>query len=162
MYAFVFGFGETESFDQIFHDSGFEGSNFIVGIGPLFIVVVLFLLWMPLHVLLRHLVAKYGIKLCCGAAYVLKELDFRFRSTTFAMESCLEFGLTSFISIVVAGRTSVREANTTAADYFAYALGYVALGFLVGAPVDLLRATYQIHHANEKIRQNEAAERSKK
>ena len=62
------------------------------------------------------------------------------------MESCLEFGLTGFITIIVTKREKVEVV--TIADKFAYLLAYVALFNLICAPIDLLRATYQIHLVN--------------
>ena len=48
LYEWLFGFGESEHFDNLFLDAGFEGSNFIVGIGPIFLMVVIFVVWVPL------------------------------------------------------------------------------------------------------------------
>lgn len=40
---------ETESFNENFIEAGIEGSNFIIGIGPMFIFVVLFIFYMLVH-----------------------------------------------------------------------------------------------------------------
>ena len=42
LYVKIFGFKETESFSDAFEDAGLSGSNFMIGIGPLFIFCVLF------------------------------------------------------------------------------------------------------------------------
>ena len=65
LYLVIFGFGETPYFDQVFSDSGFEGSNFVVGIGPIFIMVVFFLSWVPMQMLMKYIVEKYKIKWRC-------------------------------------------------------------------------------------------------
>ena len=65
LYAVISGFGETPYFDQVFNDSGFEGSNFIVGIGPLFIMFITFIVWVPMQMLLKIIVKKFNIKWRC-------------------------------------------------------------------------------------------------
>ena len=62
LYFLLFGFGHTESFDQIFEDAGFEGFNFIVGIGPIFIGLVLYFTWILLQSLIRAIIVKANIK----------------------------------------------------------------------------------------------------
>ena len=118
----MFGFGESENFDQIFHDSGFEGSNFIVGIGPIFVIVVLFLAWLPLQMVMKCMIKKCKVKPRCGMSYLVKHGDRRFQVTTFTMESILEIGISACITVIVVNRTSVREYNQTNWDWVAYIL----------------------------------------
>ena len=50
----LFGYGETESFDQIFEDSGYEGCNFVLLTGDLWIISACTLgLFLPLHLVAR-------------------------------------------------------------------------------------------------------------
>ena len=66
-YEEIFGFGETEPFDQVFEEAEFEGSNFIVGIGPLFIVVVInLLILIPGYYLFRYIRGKNNIRFGYG------------------------------------------------------------------------------------------------
>jgi len=62
LYFLLFGFGHTESFDQVFEEAGYEGSNFIVGIGPIFIGLVLYIFWIPLQLLLKMIIVKSRVK----------------------------------------------------------------------------------------------------
>ena len=43
---YIFNFPETESFNQIFEEAGMEGSNFFALIGPLFMMMLIYTIYM--------------------------------------------------------------------------------------------------------------------
>ena len=45
MYNTIFDFTETEPFNQVFEEAGFENSNFILLAGPFLLLVILYFLW---------------------------------------------------------------------------------------------------------------------
>jgi hypothetical protein len=47
----IFHFKQTTSFSQIFEDSGYVGSNFIIGIGPMFIMMVIYFIYLAIRAL---------------------------------------------------------------------------------------------------------------
>jgi hypothetical protein len=47
----IFRFKETSSFSGIFENAGFTGSNFIIGIGPMFILMVLYIIYLAFRAL---------------------------------------------------------------------------------------------------------------
>ena len=53
IFAEFFGFEDTESFSEKFEETGLDGSNFIIGIGPIFLFVVYFLGWMIIHSIMK-------------------------------------------------------------------------------------------------------------
>ena len=53
LYNHIFSFIETEPYNQLFESAGFDTSNFIVGIGPIFISVVVFSVWRMTLMLMR-------------------------------------------------------------------------------------------------------------
>jgi hypothetical protein len=42
----IFKFSETESFNKAFDDAAFNGSNFIIGIGSMFLVIIAYALFL--------------------------------------------------------------------------------------------------------------------
>ena len=72
LYNFLFGFTETESFDQIFAEAGIRGSNFIEGTGTLFISVVVFLIWLPVQQIISNVSSKYGYQSKKGIVWLTR------------------------------------------------------------------------------------------
>ena len=59
LFEILFGYGETESFNQIFEEVGFEGHNFVLLIGDIFIMLgVIVFMYLPLHFLFRYAARK--------------------------------------------------------------------------------------------------------
>ena len=46
IYKFIFNFSETESFSSSFDEAAFSGSNFTIGIGPMFLVMIAYALYL--------------------------------------------------------------------------------------------------------------------
>ena len=82
----IFGFGDTESFDSVFEDNKFEGSNFIMGIGPLFIILVFYFFWIPAQYLLIYIVEQRRIKKGKALTWATKHVDRRWQAMSFVME----------------------------------------------------------------------------
>ena len=45
----IFHFKETESLSQIFEDAGFMGKNFILGTGPIFLMIVAYTIYLSIR-----------------------------------------------------------------------------------------------------------------
>ena len=45
----IFRFKKTESLSQIFQDAGFVGTNFILGIGPIFLMLVAYTIYLAIR-----------------------------------------------------------------------------------------------------------------
>ena len=50
----VFHFKTTESVSTIFDDAGYTGSNFIIGIGPIFLMLVLYAIYLAIRAIVRR------------------------------------------------------------------------------------------------------------
>ena len=101
------------------------------------------------------------IKVAWVEKYLLPGNDWKFRSMTFVMASCLEFGLTGCITMIVVSRTGVLEYNHTVVDWLAYICALAALFNLVAAPIYLLRVACQIHRIAKKEIKKEARDKRK-
>ena len=58
-YRYIFGFTDTEPFNQLFDSAGFDSSNFVIGIGPIFAVGVIFPILRFLKLTTRRTLLKY-------------------------------------------------------------------------------------------------------
>ena len=54
VYKQIFGFEETESFNLVFEEANMEGHNFILGIGPIFLVFILYPFYAIIHSTVRY------------------------------------------------------------------------------------------------------------
>ena len=53
-YKMIFGFEETESFSLVFEQAKMEGHNFILGIGPMFLVYLFYPIYATTHAMIRY------------------------------------------------------------------------------------------------------------
>ena len=98
MYETLFGFEETESFSQKFEEAGFEGSNFINQIGPVFIFIVLFPMWILIRSLVGRICAKQCTHKCCQSTFI-HEIAYLPIFITFMHESCIGIGFSCSICL---------------------------------------------------------------
>lgn len=142
----LFGYGETESFDQIFEDSGYEGCNFILLTGDLWIISACTLgLFLPLHLVARFLRNKFNLK--CGkfGKWLTKNRDWKWMAITFVMESSFELGFSASIAIVVADRNGIIEHNAYPRDWVAFILAFMGIGSLIAAPIFVLIQSIRVY-----------------
>ena len=118
-----------------------------MGIGPLFITIVLFVIWVPLQMLMKWFVALKKLKTNKCFTYLLKHGNRRFQVMTFMMEGTLEIGFTACITVIVVSRkdNTVWKYNQTGWDWFAYVLAIMALIMLIVSPLELYREAKKVH-----------------
>lgn len=97
IYAELFGFEDTESFSEKFEENGLDGSNFIIGIGPILLFVIYFPVWVIIHFILRKIYQGEQRNKCIKK--IIKPQNFLVIFIIFLIESCLELGLTGIISV---------------------------------------------------------------
>ena len=88
LYNRWFEFGPTPSFSDQFDEAGYGGSNFILGIGPIFLFFIGFLCFMVLHTLARKVVCKCCLRSRLVAKFVAPK-PFISIAMTFMLESCI-------------------------------------------------------------------------
>ena len=98
LYIKMFGFEDTESFSPKFEEAGFEGSNFIISIGPIFIFIVLFPMFLLIRALVGRTCAKQCSLKCCQSTFV-HEIAYLPIFITFMLESCIGIGFSCAICI---------------------------------------------------------------
>ena len=71
IYNKLFRFSETKAFNQIFEEAGYESSNFILLIGPLFLIVILY----PLRLIILKAIMSKKFKKLKVRKYLTKKRD---------------------------------------------------------------------------------------
>ena len=64
IYTSWFGFGDSPTLSDAFEEANMDGSNFILGLGPMFMIIVIFPLYMMSHRCMKY-VFQDGIKSKC-------------------------------------------------------------------------------------------------
>ena len=82
-----------KSFNAAFDNAGFEGSNFIIGIGILFFYYILFPIYVAIHQISKY-VFQDQIESACFNKFLMKQ-SYKRIMIKFLLESCLEVGLTA-------------------------------------------------------------------
>ena len=98
-YQEIFNFKDSDSLTELFEDAEISGSIFIIGIGPVFIFITLF----PLYIL-SHKMANYlckGETTCKCCQNFLGPKNFSIIAMAFLLEGCLELGLTASICVLM-------------------------------------------------------------
>ena len=91
----MFGLTQGESFSLIFDEADIQGSNFIVGIGPIFLYALGFPIYMIIHQLSRRFIGDKWRKLQNFnkvQSYVLLAVEFM-------LTCCFELAITALISM---------------------------------------------------------------
>ena len=94
----VFNFHETESFSPTFEEAGMEGSNFILGIGPIFLSMVLFPIYVAVHQMTRYIFQGQTDSTIINNFIAKKK--YKSIVIKFLMEGSLELGLTALVCVV--------------------------------------------------------------
>ena len=95
IYTQMFGFNETEPFNQLFNSSGFDTSNFIIGIGPIFASFFVFPVWRMVLLLMRRI---------CRCSFIPSRIKKQPKpwvvtANVFIRVACLELALTALITL---------------------------------------------------------------
>ena len=62
LYADIFGFGETESVNDVFEEAEYDGSNYIQRLGMPFLLIMGFLFYLLNYFIMKKIVKKCDIK----------------------------------------------------------------------------------------------------
>ena len=123
---------EAPAFNENFEAAGYESSNFIIELGPLGFIIVLSTVLFIIKNLLKNLSTR------CDDNWfkrrLQKEPRFRLIIARFLMESCVEIGLVSTISVVTVERDRFNHFQ----DGLATVLAFIAIICLSLTPFYLL------------------------
>ena len=141
-----FDFRETPPFDvetaadgeekSKWPEAGYETSNFIELLGPIFFVIIFFVAIYLVRLILRALFS------CCGdnklTRKIRKKVNVRIFTLRFLLESCIEIGLCSMITVLMIDEDNfgfyVWESIGTV-------LAFLSLLLLFIAPIIYMRVT---------------------
>ena len=132
----MFGFVPSRSYSEKFDEASFSGSNFIIGIGTLFIFVVFFPIYVLTHNICRKSIKGKQNKLKCLNRF-LEQKFFFLIFMIFILEGCLELGMTCSICLSMLSGESfssfAETLSTSLAFFFALVLAVTPLwSFVVG------------------------------
>ena len=124
---------EAPSINAIFSEAGYESSNFIIELGPIFIIIFGSLCLYLCQLLL--LLATRNCRENCLTRRLRKRISVSVIVVRFLIESCIEIGLVALIGIVMVEKQRF--------DYFqdglSVVLAFIALICLGLAPIYLLK-----------------------
>lgn len=118
-----------------FADAGYESSNFIYLIGPLFIAILAWLAYV-VFILFSRLLSK-PCKENCFTRRVRRSIQSKIVIIRFLLEGCIEIGISAVIQII----TTEEEIFDDNDEVFAYVLAIMALTSLFFAPIIFWRMT---------------------
>ena len=132
IYMKIFRFKETDSYNSIFDDAGFSGSNFILGIGPMFMMMVYYCLYLAFReMVLRNFTGDY---------YCEKKIVPYFRKhhiegtvLRFILEGNLEISFWSFICALYVKKNGIGIHHWS--DVFSNILAFIMLLLVPAAPI---------------------------
>ena len=131
----MFDFVPTRSYSDKFDDASYSGSNFIIGIGTLFIFVVLFPMYVLTHTICRKSFKGKRRYKCLNS--FLEQKFFFLIFMIFILEGCLELGMTCSICLYMLSEESFSSfseiLSTSLAFFFALVLAVTPIwSFVVG------------------------------
>lgn len=141
----MFNFAETPSFSDNFEDAGIEGSNFVLSLGTMFSFVVLFPLWLLVKAVARMLCTGSCRNKCCYNLFIAPTPALP-TFITFLLESCLEIGVSSAVSIYFMSNERLMTVWEAASSFLAYAFAVA----LIVLPIYLFVAGIRMHRAVKK------------
>ena len=114
---YIFNFPETESFNQIFEEAGMEGTNFFALIGPLFMMMLIYTVYMIIQLMLRYVYWDQEANKC-----IMKIVRNKYHSviiTRFILESCIELLISACIAIYAQAQNvgTVQEVISVISAY---------------------------------------------
>ena len=142
----IFGMRETHSFDYRgevdesvlqstkFADAGYESSNYIELLGPLFFIVCGYAVWRVLMIFLT-LIFKPCPDCCCSKRLHSMQKNQPETVMRFFLEGCVEIGLSAIISIMMMDEKVLENEWETVSTI----LAFISLVMLVFAPIYYLK-----------------------
>ena len=139
----IFHFKQTSSLSQIFEDSGYIGSNFIIGIGPMFIMMVMYFIYLAIRgLVLKSCSEQKTFQQDRISQFMSKILtSFRDHSVettciSFILEGTIEISLWGFICLLYIRKNGVGMPYFS--EVFSNIFSFVSLVPLSIAPLYLL------------------------
>jgi len=142
VYNFLFNFSETPSFNGVFEESKFIGSNFIIGAGPLFLTIWVYII---------YLVNRLLWQVCCQGCFRkycplrvqdnFKQHNWQTTSVRFVLEGTIDILL--WVLIALSYVKSSGSFGELWADKLSNLVACVFLITLIAAPVMLLNKVRQ-------------------
>lgn len=140
------GFRETKPFmirvdengyeHSKFVDAGYDTSNFVMLLGPIFIIVVAYLSWITIRLLLRLAFSR------CDENFITqrlrRSLDLRVVVMRFILEGCVEIGLSAIIAV----KMIEKEIFDDGSEIFSLTLAFLFLLLLIAAPFGYIKLVY--------------------
>ena len=91
IYRAIFDFGDSESFSDAFDEAEIQGSIFIIGIGPVFLIFAIYIVYFLVHTLFKCLF-KGGQNRCNCMNKFIQPKNYTNIFIIFLLEGCIEIG----------------------------------------------------------------------
>lgn len=131
----MFAFRETGPYNETFELAGYDTIIFFVEMGPLFFLVLIYLVWMPIRRLIRWCGEKTSGRNCL-TRWMRKKQNVKIVIVRFFFEGCVEVGLSTFICISKITKDNFKEPWESISTGFALIIALIFLFF----PIYLKRA----------------------
>lgn len=118
-----------------FADAGYDSSTFILLIGPIFFLILFYVIFVVLKKLLQLLTCKCGEN--CATRVLRKQSLQMVIIMRFLLESCLEIGLSAMITVLMMSKETFKSFS----EAFSTACAFLSLLALLLAPLYFLRVT---------------------
>ena len=126
-------FEETEPFNEKFEEAGYESSTFIIEIGPILYLIIIYIIGILLRAVLKKVLKANSDNWC--TRFIRKPRQYRVASIRFVLEGCIEMGLAAMISM-----TRMNSASfSNVAHSISSVLAFVTLLALVFAPIYMIK-----------------------
>jgi hypothetical protein len=143
----ILHFKKTESFSQIFENASFTGSNFIIGIGPMFLMMVFYVFYLAIRgLVLRCFKEKINFKQDRKSLLISKILtsfrNHRIETTfiCFILEGNIDISLWGFICAIYVRKNGIGTPYFS--DVFSNLFAFLSMVPLLIAPLYLLKKAW--------------------
>lgn len=136
----MFSFSETESLSESFEQGSYGGSNFIIGIGPMFLFMIGYAVFLVARLCYFSLTTYTGD---CGLMQRFRDHNTETTVLRFVLEGNIDILIWSLISAININRQ--RSLGEHPQDVFSNLVAFVMLVVLLCAPVYTLRLAYKGH-----------------
>ena len=135
LFDIMFKFRETEPINTTFEEAGYDSTNFIVEVGPLFFLILIYLTWMPIRKLIQWCGKKTTGRNCL-TRWMRRESNFKLVIVRFFFEGCVELSLSTLICITKISKDNFKAPWESLSTAIALLLTLLLLLF----PFYLVRA----------------------
>ena len=145
----MFKFTPSESYTPIFDQAGYTGSNFIIGIGPMFGTIIFYVLFLAVRKLFTGYIKGTGEQEFCDRKVVpwFEDHNIEVTCLTFILEGNLDISFWLFIAILYVKDHGIGQKFS---DGFSNVFAFAMILPLTAAPISLLyRAVKYIKQVNQ-------------